>query len=150
IRALAALKINGYSPYMEHVFADAAHPIVAPEDPVTPRQLRELRDYAARFHVALIPEQQTFAHMHETLRWEQFSPMAELPHGWLLSPAVAQTYDYLSSLLREVVPAAGRIPFVHVGSDEPIDLGRGRSKELVQRDGIAAVFAGHVRRVAEI
>ena len=150
IRALAALKINGYSPYMEQVFADAAHPLVPPAEPITPGQLRALRDYGARFHVALIPEQQTFAHMHSTLRWEQFAQLAELPHGWLLSPAVPGTYDYLTPLLKEVAAAAGAVPFIHLGADEPIDLGRGRTKELIEKEGVARVFADHVNRVSAI
>ena len=85
IRTIAAFKMNGYSPYMEHVFVDPKHPLPSPLDGVTPAQLRELDAYARRFHVALIPEQQTFAHMHETLRWERYAPLAELPHGWLLA-----------------------------------------------------------------
>lgn len=100
IRGLAALKINGYSIYMEHVFKDAVHPIVAPADGITPQQLRELRDYAARFHVAFIPQQQTLAHMHGVLRWEQLAPLAETLHGWLLSPANPGTYAYLTPLWR--------------------------------------------------
>ncbi len=143
IRGLAALKINGYSIYMEHVFADAAHPLVAPADPITPAQLRELRDYAARFHVALIPEQQTLAHMHNTLRWEEFGALSTPPHAWLLSPASEETYAYLTTLLREIGAAAGNVPFFHLGSDEPLEL---RSPEV----DIAKVFAAHVTRVEGI
>jgi len=150
IRALAALKINGYSIYMEHVFVDAAHPFVAPADGITPQQLRELHDYAARFHVALIPEQQTLAHMHGVLRWERFAPAAELPHGWTFSPANPRTYAYLTPLLREVLTAAGKTPFIHLGADEPLDLGRGQSRSLVQQEGLGAAFAAHVDRVAAI
>jgi hexosaminidase len=150
IRALAALKYNGYSIYMEHVFADAAHPIVAPRDGITPRQLRELRDYAARFHVAFVPQQQTLAHMHGTLRWEEFAPLAETLHGWLLSPANPGTYAYLAPLLREVASAAGKVPFINVDSDEPLDLGRGQSLLMVAKEGVAHVFASHVNRIAAI
>ena len=141
IRGLAALKINGYSIYMEHVFADAAHPLVAPADPITPAQLRELRDYAARFHVALVPEQQTLAHMHETLRWEQFGALSTPPHAWLLSPANAVTYAYLTPLLRAIGAAAGGVPFFHLGSDEPLEL---------RSANVAKVFAAHVTRVESI
>jgi hexosaminidase len=150
IRGLAALKIIGYSIYMEHVFADATHPIVAPSDAITPRQLRELRDYAARFHVAFIPQQQTLAHMHGTLRWEQFAPLAETLHGWLLSPANPGTYAYLTPLLREVATAAGKVPFFNIDADEPLDLGSGQSLLAVKELGAARVFATHVNRVAAV
>ena len=81
IRTIAAFKMNGYSPYMEHVFADPRNPLPAPLDGITPAQLRELARYAARYHVTFIPEQQTFAHMHNTLRWDEYAGAAELPHG---------------------------------------------------------------------
>jgi hypothetical protein len=86
IRTIAAFKMNGYSPYMEHIFSDPRAPLAAPLDGITPDQLRALARYAARFHVALIPEQQTFAHMHGTLEWEEYAALAELPHGYLISP----------------------------------------------------------------
>ncbi len=88
IRTIAAFKMNGYSPYMEHVFVDPKHPLPAPLDGITPAQLRELDAYARRFHVALIPEQQTFAHMHNTLRWERYAQRRSCRTGYLLSPAV--------------------------------------------------------------
>ncbi len=144
IRTLAALKINGYSPYMESVFDDPAHPMVAFPNRLTAAELRALTDYARVFHVALIPEQQTFAHMHETLKWEEFAGLAELPHGYLLAESDPATYAYLTPLLRAELAATGAPPFFHVGADEPLDLGRGRTARS------AAVFATHVSRVAAI
>ena len=144
IRTLAALKINGYSPYMEQVFADPAHPYVAFPERLTARELSELAAYARTFHVALIPEQQTFAHMHESLKWETLAPLGELPHGYLLAESDPATYAYLEPLLRAELAAAGATPFFHVGADEPLDLGRGRTQRS------AAVFAAHVKRVGAI
>ncbi len=69
IRTVASFKMNGYSPYMEHVFVAPGNTLPAPLDGITPEQLHDLAAYAARFHVAFIPEQQTFAHMHNTLKW---------------------------------------------------------------------------------
>ncbi len=144
IRTLAAWKINGYSPYMEAAFDDPAHPMVAFPERLTAAELHELATYARRFHVALIPEQQTFAHMHETLKWEEFAGLAELPHGYLLAESDPATYAYLAPLLRAELAAADRPPFFHLGADEPLDLGRGRTPRS------AAVFAAHVNRVAAI
>jgi len=142
IRTLASLKINGWSPYMENVVVDPRYPFVAWPNGWTAAQLRELADYARRFHVTLIPEQQTFAHMHETLKWQELAPLAELPHGYLMSEGDPATYAYLGPLLREVVDATKPTPFVHLGADEPVDLGRGRTPRTAQ------VFADHVTRAA--
>ncbi len=144
IRTLAAFKMNGYSPYMEHVFVDPKHPLAAPLDGITPRQLRELDAYARRFHVAFVPEQQTFAHMHGTLRWETNAPLAELPHGYLISPAVSAGEAYVRDLLGDELRAVPHPPFFHIGSDEPSDLGRGQSKTLVAARGEGPVYVEHV------
>ncbi|MGH7709345.1 MAG: glycoside hydrolase family 20 zincin-like fold domain-containing protein [Vulcanimicrobiaceae bacterium] len=149
IRTIAAFKMNGYSPYMEHVFIDPHRPLAAPLDGITPRQLGELAAYAARFHVALIPEQQSFAHMHGTLRWETYAPLAETPHGYLLSPANAGGLRYVEELIGDELAVVPHPPFLHIGSDEPAELGVGQSKALVERDGIAAVYAGHVAALAK-
>ena len=142
IRGLAAFKINGYSPYMEQVFADSAHPIVAFPNALTATELHRLVVYARRYHVALIPEQQTFAHMHESLKYEQLAPLAELPHGYLLAESDPDTYAYLAPLIRAERTAVGPVPFFHIGADEPLDLGRGRTPRTPH------VFADHVGRVA--
>jgi hypothetical protein len=144
IRTIAAFKMNGYSPYMEHVFVDPRHPLPAPLDGITPDQLRELDAYARRFHVAFIPEQQTFAHMHNTLRWEQYAKLAELPHGYLLSPADPDGAAYAHDLISDELAAVPHPPFFHIGSDEPSDLGRGASKELVMQQGEGPVYIAHV------
>ena len=142
IRTLASLKINGWSPYMEQVVVDPRAPFIAWPNGWTTGQLRELAAYARRFHVTLIPEQQTFAHMHESLKWEVEAPLAELPHGYLLAESDPRTYAYLEPLVRGVAAAAMPVPFVHLGADEPIDLGRGRTPRTPQ------AFAAHVTRVA--
>ncbi len=144
IRTIAAFKMNGYSPYMEHTFVSPTDPLPAPVDGITPAQLHALAGYAARFHVALIPEQQSFAHMHNTLRVEQYGPAAELPHAFLLSPSVGLSLQYLSRVVAQELAAVGRPPFFHIGSDETATLGLGRTRADVAARGRSRVYADHV------
>ncbi len=144
IRTVAAFKMNGYSPYMEHVFASPTDPLPAPLDGITAAQLGELTAYAARFHVALIPEQQTFAHMHNTLRVERYAPAAELPHAFLLSPNVPLSQQYLSRIIAQELAAVGRPPFFHIGSDETATLGLGQTQPYVAELGRSQAYAAHI------
>jgi hypothetical protein len=144
IRTIAAFKMNGYSPYMEHVFVSPTDPLPAPLDGVTPAELRELSEYAARFHVALVPEQQSFAHMHNTLRLERYSGAAELPHGFLLAPNVPLSMEYLARVVAQELVAVGRPPFFHIGSDETATLGLGSTQSYVARRGRSNVYAEHI------
>jgi hypothetical protein len=145
IRTIAAFKMNGYSPYMEHVFVDPHHPLPAPLDGITPAQLHELDAYAARYHVTFIPEQQTFAHMHNTLRYETYASAAELPHGFLLSPAQPLSNEYIMQVIRDELAVVPHPPFFHIGSDETSTLGQGQSRALVQQHGLTKVYAAHIR-----
>ena len=151
IRTIAAFKMNGYSPYMEHVFVSPTDPLPAPLDGITPAELSALAAYASRFHVALIPQQQTFAHMHNTLRVEQYAPAAEFPHGFLLSPDSNVASAYIARVIaqeREAVPTA---PFFHIGSDETATLGEGATADFVrQHGGRSAVYARHVTSIAKL
>ncbi len=136
IRTIAAFKMNGYSPMMENVFVDPRNPLPAPLDGITPAQLRDLDRYAARFHVALIPAQQTFAHMHNTLALEKYADAADLPHAFFMRPDSPITKEYLDSVISGELGAVPHPPFFHVMSDEA--------------DAGAGVFAGHVRAMDEL
>ena len=151
IRTIAAFKMNGYSPYMEHVFVSPTDPLPAPLDGITPAQLRELKTYAARYHVTFIPEQQSFAHMHNTLRIEQYAKMAEFPHGFLLSPNVPETNEYLARIIGQEREAVGNVPFFHIGSDETATLGEGQTANYVAANGgRSAVYAAHITQMAKL
>jgi len=144
IRTIAAFKMNGYSPYMEHVFVSPTDPLPAPLDGITPEQLRALARYAERFHVALIPEQQSFAHMHNTLRVERYAGAAELPHGFLLAPNVPLAQDYVERIVDQELAAVGRPPFFHIGSDETATLGLGSTQAYVSARGRSQAYADHI------
>ena len=75
-------KLNMHSFYMEHTFASESHPLIGPAGgSLTPDEIRELVAYARRYHVELVPEQQTFGHLHKALRLEKYSDLAETPYG---------------------------------------------------------------------
>jgi hexosaminidase len=118
IRTIAAFKMNGYSPYMEHVFASPTDPLPAWPDGITPEQLRDLATYAARFHVTLIPEQQTLSHMHNTLRIEQYAGASAQPPGMLIDPSSELGLDYLTRIIKQELAQVPGAPFFHIGSDE--------------------------------
>ncbi len=150
IRNLAMFKMNMHSLYMEHVFGSAAHPLIAPEGgTITPAEIRELVAYARRYHVELVPQQQTFGHLHKALKFEQYNELAEVPYGDVLSPQAEGTYQLVADWykeLDELFPGQ----FFHIGADETFELGRGRSAEAVKARGIGNVYFDHLKRVREL
>ena len=150
LRTCAEYKINLYSFYIEHTFAYRRNPLIGPPGgALTASEVKQLVAYARRYHIELVPEQQTFGHLHHALKWEKYSSVAEVPHGHVLSPTSPRTYRLVKSLYDELVPLfPGR--FLHIGADETFELGRGRSFELVKKEGLGQVYFNHIQRVTQI
>jgi len=150
LRTEASLKMNMHSFYMEQSFASAAHPLIAPQGgALTPSDIRELVEYARHYHIELVPEQQTFGHLHNALKIEKYSDLAETPYGDVLSPQQEGTYKLIADWYRELNDLfPGR--FFHIGADETFELGEGQSRDMVKARGLGAVYFDHLKRVREI
>jgi hypothetical protein len=150
IRLLAAYKVNLFALYMEHVFDFKSQPLMAPKEAaLTPDQIREIVQYAAKYYVTILPEQQTFGHLHHALKYEIYSDVAETPHGHVLTPTNEKSYDFIRSLYSELVPLFPG-PFLHIGADETFELGEGQTKARVDQVGLGRVYMEHLQKVHEI
>jgi hexosaminidase len=147
VRTFAAYKINVYSPYFEHTLAFRSHPLIAPPGGAMTRdEVRELVAYARRFHVTVVPEQQTFGHLHHALKLELYEPLAETPHGHVLAPGVPASLDLTRAIYAEI-DSLFPSPFLHLGADETFELGKGRTKALVDSQGIGAVYVRYLKDI---
>ncbi|HKP71937.1 MAG TPA: glycoside hydrolase family 20 zincin-like fold domain-containing protein [Pyrinomonadaceae bacterium] len=150
LRTLAFFKMNMHSFYMEHTFASRSHPLVAPAGgALTPEEIKELVAYARRYHVELVPEQQTFGHLHKALKFEKYNELAEVPYGDVLSPQQEGSYKLIADWYKEL-DALFPGKFFHIGADETFELGEGQSREQVKASGVGTVYFEHLRRVREM
>lgn len=150
IRTLATYKVDLFALYMEHVFDFQSQPLMAPKEAaLTPDQIRELVQYAAKYYVTILPEQQAFGHLHHALKYEIYSDVAETPHGHVLTPTNERSYDFIKSLYAELVPLFPG-PFLHIGADETFELGRGQTKARADQVGLGRVYLEHLQKVHEI
>jgi hexosaminidase len=150
IRTLAEYKINLLGFNMEHVFDFQTQPLVSPKDAaLTPAEIKELVQYAARYYITLLPEQQAFGHLHQFLKYEIYSHLGETPHGHVLTPTNPKTYDFIRLVYGEIVPLFPG-PFFHIGSDETFELGLGQTKALAAQQGLGRVYLEHLQKVFEI
>lgn len=150
LRTFAALKLNMHSFYMEQTFASAANPLIGPAGgSLTPDEIRELVAYARRYHIELVPEQQTFGHLHKALKLEKYNELAETPYGDVLSPQQEGSYKLIADWYRELNELfPGK--FFHIGADETFELGEGQSREAAKARGVGAVYFEHLNRVREV
>src|SRR5580658_10188223 len=150
IRTLAAYKVNLFGLYMEHVFDFASQPLLAPrEAALTPKEINALVDYARKLYVTILPEQQTFGHLHHMLKYEIYSEVAERPHGHVLTPTKEQSYDIIKAMYADLVPLFPG-PFLHVGGDETFELGQGQTATRVAQVGLGRVYVEHMQKVSAI
>src|SRR6266850_829310 len=150
IRTEAFFKLNMHSFYMEHTFASSEHPLIGPAGgSLTPAEIRELVAYARNYHIELVPEQQTFGHLHKALRLEKYAELAETPYGDVLSPQQPGSYKLVADLykeLNELFPGQ----FFHIGEDETFELGEGQSREAAKARGVGAIYFEHLNRVRDL
>ena len=150
IRLLGRLRYNELLLYTEHTFRFPSHPeIGAGSGGYTGEEIRALDAFARRRGVELTPCLQTFGHMRRILEKPRYRDLAESDSLWSLSPEASGTMPLLRDLLADYLPHF-RSGWAHLNCDEPVDLGRGRSAERARKEGLAAIFAGHVNRVAEL
>ena len=147
IRTLAAYKMNVYSPYIETTLQYLSTPLTAlPGGSLSPADVHALVDYARRHHVMIVPEQESFGHLHHLLIYEQYAPLSETPLGNVLAPGQPGSLDLIGQWFGEIAkmfPA----PFLHVGADETFDLGKGQTKNAVEAQGLGAVYVDFLTQI---
>ncbi|MEX0331531.1 MAG: family 20 glycosylhydrolase [Puniceicoccaceae bacterium] len=152
---LALFKFNQLQLYTEHTFAYEGHETVWNDaSPMTPGEVRELEKYCSSRYIELVPNQNAFGHMERWLRHPQYRHLAESPdgfehpvagwkpHGSVLRPG-PDSIAFVSGLLEQLLPCFNS-EFIHLGCDEPWELGQGLSSERVERDGRHAVYKEHL------
>ena len=140
---LAGWKINQLQLYTEHTFAYSQHAVVwTAASPLTAADIRALDAYCQARFVELVPNQNSFGHMHRWLTHPRYAPLAETddwfdtPWGskmkgpFSLNPLDPGSLDLVRGLYAELLPNFSSQQF-NVGCDETIDLGQGRSRAAV-------------------
>ncbi len=147
VRTLASYKINLYSPYFEHTFRYTGNSLPAPPDgAMTPADARALVSFARQYHVTVVPEQESFGHLHHNLTWELYQPLAETPHGDVLAPVQPGSLTLIEHWFAELAQLFPG-PFLHIGADETVDLGLGQTKPDVDTRGLGAVYLDFLQKI---
>ncbi|MGH9604767.1 MAG: glycoside hydrolase family 20 zincin-like fold domain-containing protein [Terracidiphilus sp.] len=147
IRVFAAFKINIYSPYFENTLLYPGQPLAAPPGgALTPAQAKKLVEFAANYHVTIVPEQEAFGHLHHVLEYDIYQDVAETPHGFVLAPGQPGTIPLIKDWFGEIAKEFPS-PFIHIGADETFDLGIGRTRAAVKKEGYGPVYVQFLTRI---
>ncbi len=147
IRTLAAYKMNLYSPYFENTFAYRSDPLPAlPGESLNQGDMKALVAYASQYHVMVVPEQESFGHLHQVLIYQKNAPVAETPLGTTLAPGQPASLDLIREWFTEL-GATFPAPSFHIGADETHDLGIGRTKGAVRAQGTGPVYVDFLIKI---
>lgn len=144
-------KINQLQLYTEHTFAYRQHLAVwANASPMTGEEILALDAYCRDRFIELVPNQNSFGHLRPWLIHQPYRHLAECPDGcdtvwghfdepFSLAPGEPGSLELIRGLYDELLPHFSSRQF-NVGCDETVDLGQGRSKELVEKLGEGKVY----------
>ena len=155
---LSELKMNHLELYTEHTFAYSAHREVwAEASPMTGEEILVLDAYCRERFIELVPNQNSFGHMHRWLRHARYRDLAECPDGFEspwgessepygLDPTNPACLELLDGLYTELLPYFQSRLF-NANCDETFDLGMGKSLELCERVGKGRVYLEFLQKI---
>ncbi|HVJ17340.1 MAG TPA: family 20 glycosylhydrolase [Polyangiaceae bacterium] len=158
VERLASVKINQLQLYVEHTFAYAGHENVWRESsPFTSEEMKALDAFCRERHIELVPNQNSFGHMHRWLVHEPYRSLAECPEGfehpwnptkepYSLCAVDPKSLELVGDLYDQLLPNFSSSLF-NVGCDETIDLGLGRSKEACESQGTERVYLDYLQKI---
>lgn len=159
---LAEWKINHLELYTEHTFAYSNHRQVwAQASPITGEDILRLDAYCRERFIELVPNQNSFGHMHRWLKLPRYRHLAECPDGFdwpwgghndepfSLDPTNPESIQLLAELYDELLPHFSSRLF-NVGCDETFDLGQGKSKAECERKGKGRVYLEFLLKIYDL
>jgi len=160
VEQLAGWKINHLQLYTEHTFAYRGHEVVWQGfDPFTPEEIEDLDYHCQSVGITLAANQSTFGHMERWLRQRAYMHLAETTGRWRclgrrmtgpfsLAPADPMSLELVEDLISQL-KYCFRSGLLNINCDETYDVGQGRSRALVKREGFGKVYSRFVRKIAE-
>jgi len=156
---LASWKINQLQLYTEHTFAYTAHETVwADASPMTGEEILDLDAYCRQRFIELVPNQNSFGHMHRWLKHAKYKHLAECPDGFVtpwgerhdepfsLDPSNPESLGLMRGLYDELLPHFASRQ-INIGCDETFELGQGKNKELVEQVGEGRVYLDFLLKI---
>ncbi|MEG2070800.1 MAG: family 20 glycosylhydrolase, partial [Bacteroidales bacterium] len=120
------------------------------------KEIHRLDQYCKNRFIDLVPNQNSFGHMENWLKHDQFLELAECPEDcatkWgarkrtSLDPTNSKSLDLMKELYAELLPNFSSHYF-NIGCDETIELGLGRSKVLCDSLGVGVVYLNYLKQL---
>jgi hexosaminidase len=146
---LALLGINQLTLYTEDTYEVKGHPLVGyMRGAYTRSELRRVVSFAKSFGIEMFPCIQTLAHLEQVLQYRRaYAPLRDTAS--VLSVKSKHTRDFVAALI-DSAAAPYESRRIHIGMDEPWDLGRGTCFEVNQKIDPRELYLTHLKLVAKL
>jgi hypothetical protein len=149
VRTISEFKLNQLYMYMEDSFRLDEQPLVGVlSDTLSRADWRDLISYARRYHVEIIPAQNSCGHLHKVLRFEKYTDLGERPHGHVLAPDPT-SLGFLQNLYSQMVQVF-TTQFYNIGCDETQELGQAKSAGKARQEGLGQLYVENLMRVHDL
>ncbi len=157
IDQLAEWRYNELQLYTEHTFAYRNHPKVWENSgALTPEEIQKLDVYTSERGIDLVPNQNSFGHMENWLKHEEYLDLAECETDcqtiWgarkrtALAPTNPKSLELMKELYDELLPNFSSNYF-NIGGDETVELGLGKSKKISEEIGKGRVYLDFLEKL---
>ena len=156
IRLAALFKINGIALKLEGHFQYRSVPQIVEPYALSPDDYRQLTQYAARYHVQLIPFLDGPAHIAFILKHPEYAGLRAFPNSnYELCVVNPSAVALLKGMFHELLDANPGVSYVYLSTDEPYYVGLAdnpqcREKAAMQTKGSAGkLLASFITEVAD-
>jgi hexosaminidase len=160
IDLLSSWKVNEFQLYTEHTFAYRNYSRVwENSSPITSDEILQLDQYCKERFIDLVPNQSSFGHMENWLKFDEFLPLIECPDSCLtsdgmvsrlsISAASPGSLELMKELYAELLPNFSS-DYFNINCDETVELGIGRSAELCTKLGKGQVYLDYVKSLRNL
>lgn len=157
IDQLSEWRYNEFQLYTEHTFAYRNHQKVWDNaSPLTAEEIRKLDRYAKDRGIDLVPNQNSFGHMENWLKYDEYLDLAECETDcntiWgkrkrtALAPTNPKSLELMKELYDELLPNFSS-KYFNIGGDETVELGLGKSKTLSDKIGKGRVYLDFLEKL---
>ncbi|HEY4104389.1 MAG TPA: beta-N-acetylhexosaminidase, partial [Polyangiaceae bacterium] len=149
IAELALLGINQLTLYTEDTYEVAGHPLVGyMRGAYSKAEIRRIVAYAKHFGIEMFPCIQTLAHLEQVLQYRrEYAQVRDTSS--VLSVKAKGTREFVANLID-----SARAPYetraIHIGMDEPWDLGRGTCFRVNTKIDPRELYLDHLKVVAAL
>ncbi len=151
IRNFSRFKMNTYLFFIEsdHFVYDFDPELGNEYDRFRFDELKEIVAYAKRYYIEVIPTVELLGHMEMTLSNPKYKHLAEVDGLWDLCATCDDSFELVKNMVSEIAPAF-ESKFFHAGLDESWHIGKGRSKEIVEKYGIEKVIRDYYIKMNDL